>query len=112
MAKAVVNLHPTIELNEGGTADLAEMFRLLGDGTRLAIVIACLDKPCAVAAIAERTGASPSLVSHHLRLLRAARILRAERRGKQVFYCAADDHIRCVLADMIEHVAESHGDAL
>lgn len=100
-----------IELDEGKTADLAEMFRLLGDGTRLAIVIACLDGPRAVAAIAEQTGASPSLVSHHLRLLRAARILRAERRGKQVFYSAADEHIRSVLCDMIEHVAESHGDA-
>ena len=112
MAIAEAQTRLAIELDEGKTADLAEMFRLLGDGTRLAIVIACLDGPLAVAAIASRTGASPSLVSHHLRLLRAARILRAERRGKQVFYCAADDHIRCVLADMIEHVAESHGDAL
>jgi DNA-binding transcriptional ArsR family regulator len=87
------------------------MFRLLGDGTRLAIVIACLDGPRAVAAITQQTGATPSLVSHHLRLLRAARILRAERRGKQVFYSAADEHIRGVLSDMIEHAAESHGDA-
>ena len=112
MAIAEAQTRLAIELDEGKTADLAEMFRLLGDGTRLAIVIACLDGPLAVAAIAARTGASPSLVSHHLRLLRAARILRAERRGKQVFYVAADDHIRCVLSDMIEHVAESHGDAL
>ncbi|MEE8274524.1 MAG: transcriptional regulator, partial [Alphaproteobacteria bacterium] len=50
-------------------------------------------------------------VSHHLRLLRAARILRAERRGKQVFYSAADEHIRTVLGDMIEHVAEPADDA-
>ena len=110
MAEVAAHIRLAIELDEGKTADLAEMFRLLGDGTRLAIVIACLDGPRAVAAIAERTGASPSLVSHHLRLLRASRILRAERRGKQVFYAAADDHIRCVLSDMIEHVAEAHGD--
>ncbi len=108
MAEAAA--HSGFALDEGKTADLAEMFRLLGDGTRLSIVIACLDGPRAVAAIAKRTGASPSLVSHHLRLLRASRILRAERRGKQVFYAAADDHIRCVLSDMIEHVAETHGD--
>jgi len=110
MAAIVANLRLAIELDEGRTADLAEMFRLLGDSTRLAIVIACLDGSRAVADIAEQTGASPSLVSHHLRLLRAARILRAERRGKQVFYGAQDDHIRCVLSDMIEHVAEAHGD--
>ena len=106
MAEIVANLRLAIVLDEGWTADLSEMFRLLGDSTRLAIVIACLDGSRAVADIAEQTGASPSLVSHHLRLLRAARILRAERRGKQVFYAAADEHIRTVLGDMIEHIAE------
>jgi ArsR family transcriptional regulator len=45
-------------------------------------------------------------VSHHLRLLRAGRILRAERHGKQVFYAPADEHVRCVLSDMVAHVAE------
>jgi DNA-binding transcriptional ArsR family regulator len=93
-------------LDEGRTAELAEVFHLLGDATRLRIVLACLSEPVSVSALAERVGASPSLASHHLRLLRAARILRAERRGKQVFYSAADAHIRDVLADMIEHLAE------
>ena len=59
-------------LDEGQTADLAETFRLLGDPTRLSIVLATLPGKIAVAAIARRIGASPSLVSHHLRLLRAA----------------------------------------
>ncbi len=95
-------------LDEGQTADLAEMFRLLGDPTRLSIVLATLKGAIAVSAIAQRIGASPSLVSHHLRLLRGARILRAERRGKQVFYSTADAHIRGMLSDMIEHVGEPH----
>ena len=56
MAETAANSRLAIDLDEGATADLAEMFRLLGDGTRLAIVIACLDRPRAVAAIAERTG--------------------------------------------------------
>ncbi len=99
-------------LDEGQTAELAEMFHLLGDATRLGIVLACLAGPVSVSALAGRIGASPSLVSHHLRLLRAARILRAERRGKQVFYSAADDHIRTVLTDMIEHVAEAAQDVV
>ena len=64
---------------------LADLFRLLGDPTRLRIVLACVDERRAVGAIAEGLGLSPSLVSHHLRLLRAARIVRAERQGKQVF---------------------------
>ena len=95
-----------LSLDDGQTVELAEVFHLLGDATRLRIVIACLGGPVAVSALAERVGASPSLVSHHLRLLRAARLLKAERRGKQVFYSAADEHIRRVLSDMIEHVAE------
>ncbi|WP_429409171.1 ArsR/SmtB family transcription factor [Paraburkholderia sp. GAS82] len=85
---------------------LADLFRLLGDPTRLRIVLACVDEQRAVGAIAESLGLSQSLVSHHLRLLRAARIVRAERQGKQVFYLAADRHISGMLAGMLEHVAE------
>ncbi|HEX7911078.1 MAG TPA: metalloregulator ArsR/SmtB family transcription factor [Paraburkholderia sp.] len=89
---------------------LADLFRLLGDPTRLRIVLACVDERRAVGAIAETLGLSSSLVSHHLRLLRAARIVRAERQGKQVFYLAADRHISAMLAGMLEHVAEPAGD--
>lgn len=91
-------------------AELADLFRLLGDPTRLRIVLTCLDAPTAVGEIADRLDLSASLVSHHLRLLRAARIVRSERHGKQVFYAAADDHVRCVVVDMLEHVAEPQGD--
>ena len=93
-------------LSEDNAARLAETFHLLGDPNRLRIVFACLDEPVCVSDMAARLGLSPSLVSHHLRLLRAARLLRAKRRGKQVFYQAADDHIRSVLKDMAEHVEE------
>jgi ArsR family transcriptional regulator, lead/cadmium/zinc/bismuth-responsive transcriptional repressor len=85
---------------------LADLFRLLGDPTRLRIVLACADERRAVGALAQALRLSPSLVSHHLRLLRAARIVRAERQGKQVFYLAADRHISAMLAGMLEHVAE------
>ena len=57
--------------------------------------------------IAARGHLSQSLVSHHLRLLRAGRILRAERHGKQVFYAPADEHVRRVLTDMVAHVTEA-----
>jgi DNA-binding transcriptional ArsR family regulator len=90
------------------SAVLADLFRLLGDQTRLRIVLACVEIPVAVNDIAERLGLSPSLVSHHLRLLRAARIMRADRQGKQVFYSAADQHISDMLTDMLDHVSEPH----
>jgi len=86
--------------------ELADLFHLLGDPTRLRIVLACLAQPTAVGDIAGALNLSSSLVSHHLRLLRAARIVKAERQGKQVFYAAADAHISGLLANMFEHIAE------
>ena len=88
--------------------ELADLFRLLGDTSRLRVVLACLAGPIAVGDIAQRLGLSPSLVSHHLRLLRAARVVKADRQGKQVFYVAADRHISDMLGDMLEHIAEPH----
>jgi DNA-binding transcriptional ArsR family regulator len=96
--------------NDDSVVLLADLFRLLGDQTRLRIVLACRAAPVAVGAMAESLGLSASLVSHHLRLLRAARVVRAERQGKQVFYQAADAHITDMLGDLLEHVAEPHTD--
>jgi DNA-binding transcriptional ArsR family regulator len=92
--------------NDNDIAQLADLFHLLGDPTRLRIVLSCLPAPIAVGEIATQLRLSSSLVSHHLRLLRAARIVKSERQGKQVFYTAADAHISGVLADMLEHIAE------
>jgi len=86
--------------------EIADLFRILGDPTRLGIVYACLYAPLAAGDIAVRLGISASLTSHHLRLLRAARLVRGERRGKQIFYTAADDHVIRVLSDMAEHATE------
>ncbi|MCY0388036.1 metalloregulator ArsR/SmtB family transcription factor [Robbsia sp. Bb-Pol-6] len=85
---------------------LAPLFRLLGDPSRLSIVFVCLHEAVCVSEIARATGLSPSLVSHHLRLLRGARVVRGVRRGKQIFYTAADDHVRRMIDDMREHVVE------
>ena len=95
-----------VSISEDQALVLAEMFRLMGDPSRLKIIVACLEEPVCVSDIAARLKLSPSLVSHHLRLLRAARVLRAERQGKQVFYVAADEHIQCVILDMTAHVGE------
>ncbi|MEM9010974.1 MAG: metalloregulator ArsR/SmtB family transcription factor [Pseudomonadota bacterium] len=94
----------TYDLQLDQTTELAETFGLLADPTRLSIVIACMDQERSVGEIAERLGSSPSLTSHHLRLLRSARILRSERRGKQVFYAMADTCVQSVLTIMIEHL--------
>jgi ArsR family transcriptional regulator, lead/cadmium/zinc/bismuth-responsive transcriptional repressor len=93
-------------LSDDHAAALADLFRLLGDPSRLRIVVACLRSPLAVTEIAERLGLSVSLVSHHLRLLKGARLVKAERQGKQVFYGADDAHVRSMVEDMVEHVSE------
>ncbi len=98
-------------IGDDQVVELAEMFRLMSDPTRLRIILACLDAPAAVGEMAERLGLSSSLVSHHLRLLRAARLLGAERRGRQVFYVVGDLHIRSMLSDMVDHVAEEDAEA-
>ncbi len=85
---------------------VAEMFRLMGDPTRLSIILTCLPGPKPVGDIAQRLGLSSSLVSHHLRLLRAARVMRGQRHGKQVHYGVADEHISRVFLDMLDHVGE------
>jgi ArsR family transcriptional regulator, lead/cadmium/zinc/bismuth-responsive transcriptional repressor len=104
MSKTTKSSRPPLSDDEAST--LADLFRLLGDASRLRIVVACLRAPLAVSEIAGRLGLSISLVSHHLRLLKGARLVRAERRGKQVFYAAADQHVRRIVEDMLAHASE------
>lgn len=89
---------------------LSDIFSLLGDATRLRIVLSCMDEPITVTQIAKTLNVSTSLISHHLRLLRAARLIKAERQGKQIFCNVADEHIRLILRNMLEHIAEAHDD--
>lgn len=89
---------------------LAETFRLLGDPSRLRILAYCLDGPKSVGDIAETLELSQTLVSHHLRLLRGARLVRGERQSRQVFYELADKHVSDMLRDMLSHVAEESTD--
>lgn len=95
----------TLVLDEEQATELAEIFRLLGDANRLRIAVVCLDGPLCVGDIARRVDLSTSLVSHHLRLLRAARFVRSQKQGKQVFYGTTDAHVRCVITDMVAHVS-------
>ena len=97
------------KMHEDEALELAGIFHLLGDASRLRIVYACLGQPINAGTLASGLGMSPSLVSHHLRLLKAARILTSERRGRQIFYVALDDHIRDMIRDMVTHIGEEQG---
>lgn len=93
-------------LDRDSAAHMAETFRLLGEPNRLQLICLCLDEPQSVEELTRHLGLSQSLTSHHLRLLRAARLMRAERRGRHMLYQAGDEHVRCIVADMLEHVDE------
>lgn len=92
-------------------AEVADILRLLGEPSRLRILLACLAEPAPVGELAERVRIPRALVSHHLRLLRASRLLRADRRGKQVIYAPLDERVRCIVVDLAHHVLrEPEGD--
>ena len=97
-------------LSTGQLVLLAETFRLLGDPTRLRILMYCLNQPRAVGDIAGSLGLSQTLVSHHLRLLRGARLMRGVRQSRQIFYEVADSHVSHVLTDMASHIQEDHAE--
>lgn len=85
---------------------LADTFRLLGDPTRVRILSALSASELCVCDLAALLGASSSAVSHQLRLLRTARLVRYRREGKMVYYALDDEHIRALLAEGTRHVAE------
>ncbi|TEA80016.1 ArsR/SmtB family transcription factor [Allopusillimonas ginsengisoli] len=99
-----------LDPSQNEIAILAETFRLLGDPSRLKIILSCVKGPTSVGDIAESLSLSQSLVSHHLRLLRGARLVKGVRNAKQIFYEIADHHVSQVLLDMANHVAEEHAE--
>nr|WP_115333010.1 metalloregulator ArsR/SmtB family transcription factor [Legionella busanensis] len=92
--------------SENSLATIADILRLMGEPNRLKLLLVCLDKPQAVSNLAAQLQLSVPLVSHHLRLLRSARLLCAKREGKHIFYEIDDEHVRCILIDMISHFTE------
>ena len=77
--------------------DLAELFKLFGDSTRIKILYVLF---------ASEMCMSQSAISHQLRALKQAKLVRYRREGKQVFYSLADGHVRTILGQGMEHVAE------
>lgn len=85
----------------------AELLRALGNPVRLAIVTALAGGERCVHELVDDAGVSQPLVSQHLRVLRAARLIAGTRRGREMAYRLADDHVAHIAADAILHAAES-----
>ena len=96
-------------LDETTYDELAAIFRALGDPTRAKIVYSLLHQSLCTCDLAELTGISESAVSQHIRVLRALRLVRSQRSGKQVFHSLDDAHIDILLQIGLRHVRD--GDA-
>jgi ArsR family transcriptional regulator, lead/cadmium/zinc/bismuth-responsive transcriptional repressor len=92
--------------NDGTLFDLSELFKLFGDSTRIRILYCLFASQMCVCDIATLLGMSQSAISHQLALLKRSKLVSARRDGKTVFYSLADDHVRTILGQGIEHVTE------
>lgn len=86
--------------------DAAELFKVFGDSTRMKILYLLLDNELCVCDITELIGATQSAVSHQLRILKQSRLIRFRKEGRSVFYSLADDHVRKILDNGMEHITE------
>ncbi len=86
--------------------DLANFFKIFGDGTRVKILLALDSGEMCVCDISETLGMSMSAVSHQLRMLRDANLVTSRRSGRSIYYSLCDDHVRIVLETALEHIGE------
>lgn len=93
-------------LNEKKLFDLADLFKVLGDSTRLRIMFVLIDGKRSVGDIAETLGMSQSAISHQLKSLRESNLVKSERDGKSILYELADDHVKIIFKTGLEHIEE------
>ena len=86
--------------------DLTELFRIFGDSTRVRILYVLFASEMCVCDIAQLLGLTQSAVSHQLRALKNVRLVKSRREGKTVFYSLADDHVKTIIDQGLEHVRE------
>lgn len=86
--------------------DLAELFKVFGDSTRVKILYTLFESELCVNDIAQCLNMTPSAVSHQLRILKTSKLAKFRREGKTVYYSLDDDHVRSIIALGLEHIAE------
>ena len=86
--------------------DLAELFKVFGDSTRIKILYALFEAELCVCDIAQLLGLTQTAVSHQLRVLKANKLVKARKEGKNVFYSLDDDHVRRIINQGMEHIEE------
>ena len=86
--------------------DLAELFKIFGDSTRVKILYTLFEAELCVCDIAQLLKLTQTAVSHQLRILKTNKLVKSRKEGKNVFYSLADDHVRLIINQGMEHVEE------
>ena len=86
--------------------DLAELFKVFGDSTRIRILYSLMQSEKNVTEITEELGMNQSAISHQLRILKTSKLVAARREGKAMIYSLADDHVKTIIAMGVEHIEE------
>ena len=86
--------------------DLAELFKVFGDTTRIRILYVLFEAEMCVCDIAEILNMTQSAISHQLKVLKQAKLVRNRREGKQIYYSLADDHVRTIIGQGMDHIDE------
>ena len=86
--------------------DLAELFKVFGDSTRVKILCVLFEAEMCVCDIAELLSMSQSAISHQLRVLKQSKLVKNRREGKTIFYSLADQHVRAIFNQGMEHIME------
>ena len=86
--------------------DLAELFKVFGDTTRIRILFVLFEREVCVYELAEALSMTQSAISHQLRILKQSRLVKSRREGKMIYYSLADDHVRLMIEQGRDHIRE------
>lgn len=86
--------------------DLAELFKVFGDSTRIRILFVLFEAEVCVCDLAQALNMTQSAISHQLKILKQNKLVKNRREGKSIFYSLADDHVRTIIAMGREHIEE------
>ena len=86
--------------------DLAELFKVFGDSTRMRILFVLFEAEVCVCDIASALNMTVSAISHQLRILKQSKLVKSRKMGRSVFYALADEHVRTIVSQGMEHVLE------
>ena len=101
-----VTYNGVIKMNENEIFEIADLFKMFADATRVKILLSLFEKELNVGEITEVVGATQTAVSHQLRALKHSHLVKCRREGKNIYYSLADDHVKIIINCAIEHVEE------